>query len=481
MIGAEKVFDAIQLAEASYTPLDDVSPRNSDQLNQALQNRGIDGEFSASQALALVNNWSLANHLPNTPSGFSATLFERKGNSSELVLALRGTELTRQPILDLAKADLGGIILEGIAINQIRDLYNYWKRLTALPGTTVRLARIVSTSDPNASGIFATLAGGTPSNPQVSYRRIEFFDQPDSGLGVITGPVSCLTVTGHSLGGHLSTAFSRLFPDPNTEVVTVNGMGTRENAIVTAFFDALAERSNTSFDTSRIANIFGSAGPNLAAGELLYTQQGVRSEILTESASLTGASAFLGHGGEQMTDSAAVYDLLVRVDGSLKAKTPSEVAEFLRGVINAASPSAQFTLESVVNALGRLFLPDYQPILSSLKDDREALYARVKDLVAAIGPNNTATLTPLVGKDAVTIEANAFADIGYRDALKELNPFAVTDSSGALYARFQPGGANAGELDIDNSANGAGTLTSAWIVRSGCDAGLEESVLPEGR
>jgi len=82
-------------------------------------------------------------------------------------------------------------------------------------------------------------------------------------------------VTGHSLGGHLSTAFLRLFPNTPAEVVTVNGMGTQENPLVNAFFDALAERSNTSFETSRIANVFGSAGPNLAAGELLYTQQGI--------------------------------------------------------------------------------------------------------------------------------------------------------------------------------------------------------------
>src|SRR5262249_12460902 len=155
---------------------------------------------------------------------------------------------------------------------------------------------VVNTTDSTASGIFASfpIIGANP--PVIMYRRIEFFDAPNAGLGAIKGPISSLTITGHSLGGHLATAFARLFPNIPVEVATVNGMGTGSDSRVGAFFDALAERQGTSFPENRIANVFGSAGPNLATGELLYNQFGLRTQLFTEAANLTGPSGVFGHG-----------------------------------------------------------------------------------------------------------------------------------------------------------------------------------------
>lgn len=311
MIQSKQLYDAIQLAEASYTLFDaspTVPPGDDAGLATALQQVTREGKLSSSQAQALANSWSLVSHRPDTLSGFSATLFQQKANTTDYVFALRGTEFTREPGLDLGQADLGGIIIDGVSVNQIVDLYNYWKKLTAVEGATVRLALVATTTDAAASGIFDEVPdSGT-------YKRIVFFDQSNAGIGAITGPVTSLTVTGHSLGGHLSTAFQRLFPGTGAEVVTVNGMGTRENALTSAFFDALAERSGTTFDASHIANVFGSAGTDLATGEFLYTQQGIRSELFTES---FGPGAVFGHGGNQMTDSAAVYDLFIKLNSSL--------------------------------------------------------------------------------------------------------------------------------------------------------------------
>ena len=98
----------------------------------------------------------------------------------------------------------------------------------------MRLARVVATQDPGASGVFTATALPGASVP--TYWRVEFFNQANAGLGVITGSVSSLTVAGHSLGGHLSTAFQRLFPGTNAEVLTVNGMGTGDNALVNLKF-----------------------------------------------------------------------------------------------------------------------------------------------------------------------------------------------------------------------------------------------------
>lgn len=77
MIQSKQLYDAIQLAEASYT-LFDVSPAvqpgdDAGLADALLPGSNREGKFSASQAQALANSWSLVSHRPDTPSGFSAT------------------------------------------------------------------------------------------------------------------------------------------------------------------------------------------------------------------------------------------------------------------------------------------------------------------------------------------------------------------------------------------------------------------------
>ena len=78
MIAAERLFEAVQLAEASYTLLERTQVRDDTQLAAAVQNGDLEGDFSAAQAQSLVNSWLMAHHQPDTPSGFSATLFQKK-------------------------------------------------------------------------------------------------------------------------------------------------------------------------------------------------------------------------------------------------------------------------------------------------------------------------------------------------------------------------------------------------------------------
>lgn len=190
MISAKQLFDAVELAEASYALLDRnpaVQPNDDDGLVQALQESGREAKLTQPQARALANSWSLSHHQPDTATGFSATLFQSKADSSDFVLAIRGTEFTREPFLDLGQADIGGIIIDGLSVNQIVDLYNYWQFLKARPGGPVRLARIAVTADASDSGIFQTVVGGSTEDPQLNYRRVEFFTQSGAGLGKLTG------------------------------------------------------------------------------------------------------------------------------------------------------------------------------------------------------------------------------------------------------------------------------------------------------
>ena len=439
-----KIAQMALLAEASYGSFQEATPIP-DEVKRALAAEDV----SQKQIIDLRQNFLLIHHLSNRDSGFSATLFQAVGSDSGtgLTLAIRGTEPFAQAGVDLVQADLGGIVLEGAALYQIVDLYNYWKQLTASSGATVRLARIAETNDPLSAGLFAAV---TLPGRDSSFRRIEFFDQANAGLGVINGPVSNVAVTGHSLGGHLATAFQRLFPGIVSEVYTVNGAGTRDSDSVSRFFDVLAGHA-TSFDAARVSNIYGSAGPNVVSGELVYAQIGGRSQIYTESISDVG-----GHGGKQMTDSAAVYDLFIRADNRLKMQTAAQLGASLLGVFKAAESDARFTLESVVNAFGRLVLPGYAPIARELADDRDGLHSRIiaiRDaLPAAAGDLGVESL---VGKSAAQLFTLASTDMAYRYALRELNPFALT---GIDYARHNIGG----RLDNVDAASGLG-LSVQWL------------------
>jgi hypothetical protein len=126
MINTERLFQLTQLAEASYAKLD------LQILKDAVQNTTFNMSFSAKQADALVATWEVVTgaHRPNTESGYSSTLFKNVDGS--YVLAFRGTETGSLSDIysDLLSADIGGIVTDGLAIDQIVDLYNEWQRIS---------------------------------------------------------------------------------------------------------------------------------------------------------------------------------------------------------------------------------------------------------------------------------------------------------------------------------------------------------------
>lgn len=80
-------------------------------------------------------------------SGFFATLFQANNNADnagEYVLAIRGTAGFK----DLA-ADVGDIVGDGIAYEQVVDLYNFYKQLTTEQGKTYQAAVITLATDIN--------------------------------------------------------------------------------------------------------------------------------------------------------------------------------------------------------------------------------------------------------------------------------------------------------------------------------------------
>ena len=139
MIDLAKVYDMAALAEASYVLFDQIFYADIKEVEKDLQNKDLHGGFSATQAELFVSTWQVVAHQGNTDNGFSATLFKNK-KTGEYVYAARGTEPS-YPFNDITSADIGDLVVDGLAFKQIVDMYNDWIRLTTPKGQTYLAAK----------------------------------------------------------------------------------------------------------------------------------------------------------------------------------------------------------------------------------------------------------------------------------------------------------------------------------------------------
>ncbi|MEW8042619.1 MAG: hypothetical protein AB2776_19470 [Candidatus Thiodiazotropha endolucinida] len=161
-----------QMAEASYA---DFTPARrtdgsylEDDVRTALQRIGNDEDepddpdkgFSPIQAELFTDDWEVVHHQPDTDSGFSATLFKSTDASSDqpYVLAIRGTDGYR----DLVITDGSDIVVDGLAFDQIVDLWHYWKQLTTPQGETFVGSRLVTLTEETAALAAAKLGQFVP-------------------------------------------------------------------------------------------------------------------------------------------------------------------------------------------------------------------------------------------------------------------------------------------------------------------------------
>lgn len=140
MSNSNQYYDLASLAEASYTLFDKIEFSISGEVKKALLQINFEeyhGNFSTTQAADFVANWEVVAHQGNTDSGFSATLFKNK--DGKFYYACRGTE---PGIDDLLITDGCDIVTDGLAINQIVDMYNDWQRIKAPLNQTYNAAKL---------------------------------------------------------------------------------------------------------------------------------------------------------------------------------------------------------------------------------------------------------------------------------------------------------------------------------------------------
>ena len=489
-VPSSRIAELSALAEASYVDFAELNGiYDDDSVIYALRNRSLHGAFTESQAKALVNSWTLVEYQANTTAGYSSTLFKRTQSSNEFAFSIAGT----QDLLQDGATDIGDIVFDGLAIDQIVDMYNEWQRLNAPSGTPYRAAYL-QTLATETSGYQAARLGqdvfGMAGPAYLAYLRSQndlviddpvglvkrisfapsdtlFASDPHRRVGGGAIPSNAVvTVTGHSLGGHLAAAFTRLFPDVNASALTVNGAGFANGDVPGLGGNALSNISHVfkvlggsdSFPRDRIVNVYGSVAPELVTMNSPYglVQQGRHIAITTEDYSLSNA---LGHGADQMTDAAAVQDLFFRLDPALAAKPISEAIGVVAPVIAAGSVNPTGRFERAVDSLGELLLPDHAKLNAANAERTEALYAYIAELREA-AERSPATLLPLVGKSASNARGLARADdatgLAARYALSRLNPYVAV---GLDYARFDA----SHELERYDAQTGDGMLTDNWI------------------
>jgi hypothetical protein len=418
-IETKKIADMAALAEAAYANL----------TNRTFSGALANG-MSGTQVSVLSSRYSVIEQQPNTGSGFSATLFKRTGvgaGPDEYVFATRGTEPITQWSFDLGldiAADLGDLVLDGLAWEQIVDMYNFWKQLTAKPGETYQKAYFISSPYVPGSNIQGVI--DKSFGPIVFLRKIEFQNATD-GLGKID-PNTVVDVTGHSLGGHLSSAFSRLFPANTNTSYGINGAGYANilgNSNIEYVFSRLGGAST--FNGNLVETLYGTAGPNVVTQNFGLVQVGWHDPLFIETGGPLAFGAVLGHSATQMTDSAAVYDIFIRLDKTGSYQSPSIFLPRILPIFENAAYSANRSLEEMVLSVARFFKLNDGEIATN---DREALHSRIR-LIEDSASFKGLESQLIVRASGLGLASAARNDFGALVSLLTLSPVWMTGAAAA--------------------------------------------------
>ena len=188
-------------------------------------------------------NFTVVTHIETgdiIESGFDATVW-KDNNTGKLYVSMQGTV----GLADFS-ANVSLAALNGAAGTQLVDMVNWWLCISTPEGEMAQQIKILAYS-PGADFLFVNAP-------------------PVAGQGLITAEdlEKGIEVNGHSLGGYLASAFSRLFPDVTDSAVAINGAGFDfDNSNVDVLFAALGGADG--FNAGKIINLIGSAGMDLVS------------------------------------------------------------------------------------------------------------------------------------------------------------------------------------------------------------------------
>ncbi len=433
-----KIFDlnfSAQLSIAAYGAFSLELNNNVDLYLQALTDSD-DGRpgMSEAQARAFIGVDENGNDIPgqgfeivhsyeDPASGFAATIFRHKG-TGKLHFAIRGTEFTDVNDL-LADASL---FYTGAAFSQILAMTNYYLRLIT-PKTEFAKQFEFRLDYVSSENSILYPGGDLSGRPQ--YLSLFETESGVVGLGAIAA-VDNLAVTGHSLGGHLATAFAGIFSNVVSQAYTFNGAGIAVEPRLgfdnfRALFSA-AYPASSSDVSDRITNIIAEPGVDFVPN--INEQIGSQRYLFIEEQ----ADPVSNHKLEHIADALAVMSLMEIISPTLHIQ---DASDFLYAISNQAESS----LEKMVNVLSMIFGVNTLEVQTA---DREQLYTaiqNVKDSLAIRYPSGS----PLTFNRLKHINANELAmsaaggNLATLYALQNLSPFAIgSESETVLSDLYRP-------------------------------------------
>ena len=433
----------------------------------------------------LQEGWQVTDFHPNDSVGFKASLFTNSA-TGEKVLSIAGTEPDVNPYADLIKADLQEIGDYGMAISQAVSLFNYVQLLKAPTSDTdvLQLELKIDYIIP-PSGDYVTVGLVPPRYLSVVASQT---GTGGTGLGLLD-PTDQVTITGHSLGGHLAAIGQRLFPDLFDSTVTFNAPGFDPLVGVSSFPIVIPLSSGEQLTDEFINTLFaphltlttppladfgnisvmvsedsvpGDDGSGVSSTLITGTQPGTQQFITTEQNS---------HMIEPFMDSLAVQALLEQLNPNIGFADAG-------ALIKAVSDDPGKSIEIILDSLSTILLGVQSVILADNPVEvgwisagdflkRTAIHNRIIELETAIsGQNLSIEMLGITDSDGTftsfspsEIETLARGDVAYRYALVNLNTFAVVGAD-ADYTEFNQNG----ELDLYNSSTEKGQLSDMYLT-----------------
>jgi len=376
MATISEYFEQAQLSEAAYaaglTKGMFGGGTEEDPSQYALQLMNEGNGMSLSQAITFANQYTVIDQYTDSLCGFSGTVFQDA--SGQIFMAMRGTEpLSIFKDWTTNIADIGA---DGIAIEQGLAMYNWYQQLTSSPGSTVT-QYIYHKQTTN-------LFGGID---QPAWLEETSTVVPLSGGGLVG--VSAVSVTGHSLGGHLAMIMSRIAPDMVTSTLTYNAP--RFDTSLAVDWSSIPvpqlTLSTTALTSDGFFNLLGNfdnqIGDSWDFGEIINTRiegdavsligelkgAGGQQQLYSES---INAGIIDAHDIKAITDALAIYNLFVTID-------PSLCIETISGILGAFPVDNENILEAALATVDGIYSKTYPAIWIDTLQDKTGDISTLRD------------------------------------------------------------------------------------------------------